>query len=104
MPLDDLDGFPRLSPGGDRRTGTPMSVVGIVACVGLVITIISLIFTAGYTYRGLVEQQEKHDKLDARVTTDYVRKDVNAQQMITIQNKLDEISSQLAGLQQRGNR
>lgn len=103
MALDDLDGFPRLSPGGDRRTGR-LSVVGIVACVGLVITMISLIFTAGYTYRGLVEQQEKHETLARAVMTDYVRKDVNKEQMITLETKLNEISSQLAALQQRGNR
>lgn len=95
--LDDLP-VDRLSPSGDRRMRmTPQVIVGYI---GALVTILGLVFTAGVEWNKVSEVRDIQDKF----AVDYVRKDVNKEQMITLETKLNEISSQLAALQQRGMR
>ena len=82
--------------GGDRREHEPLSPVVVTAYLSIAMTVIMLIFTSGYNYRGLVEGREAQEKLAATLISDYVRKDVNEQQMNNIQTKLDEIVRQIA--------
>lgn len=91
--LEDPE-FPRLSPGPPRNGGREFA--GYVA---LIITITSLIFSAGYNWRRITEVAESHEKLVSDVSLNYVRKDVNREQMLTITSQLEEIRMRLADLQ-----
>jgi len=89
----------------DRRTPIAFSRNGSAGLfltatyVTLGITLGSLIFTAGYNWRGLTEVRIAQERTLTMVLSDYVRKDVEAQQQLTIAAKLDEIKAQLAALQ-----
>lgn len=95
-PTNEEQGF---HEGGDRRATSPMSPIVLTTYITLGVTLCTLIFTAGWNLRGIAEVSDKHDKFEVTVISDYVRKDVNAQQMITLENKLDAIAKQLENLQ-----
>lgn len=96
--LDDPD-FPLHSQGPPRNGGRELA-----GYVGLIITIVSLIFTAGYNWRRITEVTESHAKLVDDVSLNYVRKDVNREQMLTITSQLEEIRMRVTTLQRDAGR
>lgn len=98
--FDDTEPVPRYSPGGrrtdDSGNGTRVTLV-MASYVGIVLTLASLIFTAGFNWHRITVVEEKHESLAVQVAQDYVRKDVVGAQ-------LEEIKVQLAALQRAAER
>ena len=63
--------------------------------VTLIITLVSLIFTAGYNWRRVEETAVAHSALEMDVRTNYVRRDVQAETLRNIDQRLQEIHDQL---------
>ena|ERR1051326_7887160 len=86
--------IPRWSPNGRRNGDRPETW----KMLGLIFTLVSLIFTAGYNYRrveetatGLVTESSAREAFVREVKENYVRRDVQEQQLRLIDSRLQEI-------------
>lgn len=77
--------IPRFSPNGHGRSGETWKVVT------LIITLVGLIFTAGYNWRRVDETASAQTAMETDLKTNYVRRDVQEQQLRNIDGRLLEI-------------
>lgn len=73
-----------------RRAGDQMSITKLLGIVLGFITLASLVFTAGYNWRG-VDTLEKNQ-------SEFVRKDVQSEQMQLMRQSIDEMRRQIEDL------
>lgn len=86
-----------LSDRGRRNGSSDVRTLAI--WVSLVLTLGGLVFTAGYNWRRLDEVAAAQELQQKNSDNNYVRKDVEQQQIQIFETKLDDIKAQLAAVQ-----
>lgn len=88
-------GHVEVTDADDASDTRKISVQALLGIIVAIFTVISLIFTAGVEWNKVSEVGAKEAGDFEAVQRDYVRKDVQAEQMRTLETKLDEINRQL---------
>lgn len=84
-----------------RRQLSVQSAIGVI--IG-VISILGLAFTAGVNWNRVSGVDVRESSFEEIVKSDYVRKDVEQEQMRTLETKLDEMNRQLYDVIQARNK
>lgn len=82
--------LPRLSPGGPPRNGNGGSIMRLLGLATVILGLVVSIFSAGYNWRSVtvIEQNQEN----------FVRKDVQQQQLQNVIDRLTDMSKQLDSL------